>query len=113
MNKFVFAFLGLLGGLSLCVADSRAAAPVNPVLSIPVPIWSEESIGPGGTLNDVAVDSAGNPHVLYVDMAAEELRYARQVGGTWVVTPLGPFPVGSPPPDMVLDLAIEIGRAHV
>lgn len=107
MNKFVFAFLGLLGGLSLCVADSRAAAPVNPVLSIPVPIWSEESIGPGGTLNDVAVDSAGNPHVLYVDMAAEELRYARRVDGAWVVTPLGPFPVGSPPPDMVLDLAID------
>lgn len=35
------------------------------------------------------------------------LRYARQVGGTWVVTPLGPFPVGSPPPDMVLNLAID------
>ena len=107
MNKFVCAFLGLLGGLSLCAADSRAAAPVNPTLSIPVPVWSQELIGSGGLLNDIAVDSAGNPHVLYVDAPAEELRYARQAGGAWGVNPLGPFPVDAPPPDLVLDLAID------
>lgn len=107
MKKFVLAILGLLGGLSLLAADSRDAQTAALSVSIPVPIWSHDLIGPGGYLNDVAIDSAGNPHVLYVDQSKAELRYARKMSGAWSIVALAPFPVDLPLSDLSIDLAID------
>lgn len=107
MKKFVLAFLGLLGGLSLIAARSLPAETASFPVSIPVPVWSHDLIGPGGYLNDVEIDTAGDPHVLYVDASAAELRYARLVSGSWLIADLGPFPVDLPLSDLSVDLALD------
>ena len=53
--------------------------------------WQRETVAQGGTpglYNTLVLDSAGNPHVVYVDYDRQELRYAVWDGDAWQTQPL-------------------------
>ena len=80
MIKFVVAFLGLLGGLSLASVGSYLA-PVSPHSEpFPVSIWTHEIVTSGGLLNDIELDAFDNPHVVFVETARDMLRYGHRQG---------------------------------
>lgn len=106
MKRFVWATVGLVGGLLLSLATASAfTETTHPPIAVPV--WVHESIAPGGLENDVELDSNGQPHVLFVDSTNHILRYAHREGGAWVVADLRPFPNDTPPADLAYDLALN------
>ena len=107
MIKFVVAFLGLLGGLSLASVGSYLA-PVSPHSEpFPVSIWTHEIVTSGGLLNDIELDAFDNPHVVFVETARDMLRYGHRQGDVWSVMDLAPFPDAVPESELAFDMAID------
>ena len=107
MIKFVVAFLGLLGGLSLASADSYLA-PVGPHSEpFPVSIWTHEIVTSGGLMNDIELDALDNPHVVFVETARDMLRYGHRQDDVWSVMDLAPFPDAVPESELAFDMAVD------
>ncbi|MBP6786097.1 MAG: hypothetical protein KA170_00810 [Candidatus Promineofilum sp.] len=107
MNKFVLAILGLVGGLSLVATDSLPAPLPLTTSAIPVPVWSDDTVAPGGGLNAIAIGDFEQPHVVLVDTASQRLLYGGREDTGWHIEDIAPFPVVAPPAELAVDLTFH------
>ena len=92
---------------------------LTPLLASAQP-WSFETVKPYGVYFDLAVDAAGNPHVVFSNCQAweecdpiisgqAELTYGRKTGGNWTFEPIAPHPQG----DLLSIIVDDAGTPHI
>ncbi len=82
--------------------------------------WSIETVKPFGVYFDLAVDAAGNPHIVFSNCQAwedcdpiapgqAELTYGKRSGGTWTFEPIADHPQG----DLLSIIVDGAGTPHI